>query len=423
MSFIRFMLDGVPESHNRDNFPENTVEATNTSYDYSGKITKQFYLPYLTENIHVEGDQYKVCMVDNAVQIKVAVPEHGKLVKKNLDGHATKATVTTFAGGAGLFYSLYKMATCDYVYGVGVLASLGLTGLSINRSYEASQESSKWSDPVQAVCNTRINAAKNFNMLKDNNLRESHFTADETKDVFFNTMAALNTEHSKNIMTGNPYIIEQSVTKFVKDNPMFDHNLDYAFPKESKIYNPKTPENGRWKREDLNGMSLKSRHLKMEYALFKSETERQLQQIENNRNLVDNAISSTNLLTHNLISGSVNNQLYANQSEYEAKLTELNALKDQGVISGSDYQGNSNEITHVHHQAANKTLHAAQQNSFFANSATLFATNMSDLYEKSKKESLKMTRRDEFLKKFPQQIDDILHDYTGKRYGMNRENE
>jgi len=424
MSFIRFMLDGAPESHKRENFPENTVEATNTSYDYSGKITKQFYIPYLTENNNFESDQYKVCMVDNAVQIKVAVPQHGKFVKENLDGHATKANVTAFAGGAGFVYSLYKMATCDYVYGLGALASLGLTGLSLSRSYEASQESGKWNDPVQTVCNTRIKAAKDFNMLIDNNLRESHFTANETKDVFFHTMSTLSAEHGKNMSTGNPYIMMQSVKRFMKTNPVRDNNLDYAFPNEPEIYHPDFPMNGRWKREDLNGIALKSRRLALDYTLFQSETKRELQEIENNKNLVNTAVNSTNLLAHNLINGSVNNQLHANVSEHEAKLEELKIRRNRGLISDREYGHKSDEIVNERHQAANHTLHAGQQNSFFANSATLFVTSASNLYGKNQKEALKIARRDEFVKKFPEQIDDILKDYSSRRYGMERvENE
>src|SRR5690349_20426226 len=122
MSFIRFILDGVPDSHKRENFPKDTVVANNTSYNYSGKVTNEFYIPHLTENNNVDGNQYKVCTVDDAVQIKVAVPEYRKLVKENLDSQATKANVTAVAGGAGVVYSLYKMATCDYVYGLGALA-------------------------------------------------------------------------------------------------------------------------------------------------------------------------------------------------------------------------------------------------------------------------------------------------------------
>lgn len=400
-SFGKFMFNGVDSYLKRENHPADTVEAKKSSFDYSGKITE----------VSLNHGK-KLVVVDDAVQVGIAMPNERKEIQSTLSNHKMKANLTAAGGGAGMGYSLYRVAMGDYLYGaLGALASLGIAGWGLGRANQAHAARLKWDEPTQQVCDTRRTAGLSFRSLMSHNLKGSHFTSDETQDVFHQSMSQLDSGYAKQLTKSNPQAMQAWVNQFSEENPVQAPALKYAFNDKTVIKNPKDPEGGHWKREDLDKLAEKSRKFSIDLTAFNAATEEKLQEIDNRQALGHAAIHSTDLLAHTLMNGSANTHLFENE---RAKQTHLRELRSN-AHSPSELQRRTQEVEAAHRLDANQAKSTMEQHKLTSSTVAFTASTLSDVYSATQRATLFAARRSEFMKEFPSQVGNILEEYRSTK--------
>ncbi len=268
LSFRNFMISGVHPDLQRENYPADTVQAIQSTYDYSGVITSEH---------DAQGEDYKIIVVDGAIQIGIPKFQERISIQSILYNQQVKANLTAVGGLAGIGFSIYKLMSGDYAMGgISLLSSLGLTEWGMERACQAQSASLKWDASVQQICETRQTAGLNFMTLWKNDLNGSHFTADETQNIFHESMKASNEQYTTKMSQTNPQSTRESIRvwadRFIAENPMHPQAVKYAFGDQAVIQDPKNPAEGHWKRESFDVLAKKSLDLLTAVTAFKVET-------------------------------------------------------------------------------------------------------------------------------------------------------
>jgi len=350
------MVHGIDADLQRQNHPADEIIAKKSSFDYSGRISEKY---------HKCGCDYVI--IDSAVQIRIANPARRQEIQSILSQHERNANITAMGGLAGIGCSVYKFLNGDYLSGgLTLLAGVGVTGWGMGRAEQAKSMRIKWDDPTPQVCEARSAASISFQSLMSQNLKKSHFTVDETQHIFHKIMSQFGSDYAIRASENNPKKMQSWVLRFSNENPMQPHALKYAFEDQRVIQDPGNPTSGHWDRKVFDRLATRSVVLSTELTAFQAETELQLLAIQNRQKLGHTVIGSTDLLAKTLMDQN------ANTENREKQKTTVNRV-------------------------------------------ALLANVSTDVYASTQRATLFADRRSEFMKKFPQQVGEILDEYRSAR--------
>lgn len=405
MGFFDFLFNGIKPSNQRQNHPEKSIEAINSSFSYKGEVTQEY-----------EQDDMKVRVIDNAIVYKDVKDDERNRAKAELSTNSTQGNIVGALCLGGLAYSVYQITEGYTKAGIiGSLASLGFATLGLSRASDAQSESQKWNAQTKLIGEVRVNNSRDLNSLMKQDLTGTYFTYQETQDVFHQTNLRLKKEYNQLLSSTDPELMAGWVDKFVIDNPLRADSIEYAFGNQRTINNPKEPADGLRKREDLNFIVEKSQRFNTEYLVFKAESYEKSQEIKRTEKLGCSLIKTANSVANDRISANTEEELSVAGKKEKRRLARLDQRDPR---FGVPYQDDRREIRTAFRDQAQDIRKKGEQNKEIANQLGASAQALLRADAQLKRHQFFAQRNTALINQFSPKIGAILNDYEGAKVSM-----
>ena len=269
-------------------------------------------------------------VIDNTVIYESVTDDKRKQVQSDLMHDRNQAYLTGATGLSGFAYSAYQFMNGYSKSGItGGIFSLSLAALGFTRGLEASDESLKWEDKTQAICQIRKTASNDFNQLMDNDMRTMYFTKAETQHIWFKTNDKLKKAFEMSMDSDDLGVKVKAIDTFIAKDVINRRALRYAFKQEDTISNPKKQGTKYWERKDLESIAILSKTTKERHTLFNTQTKQAVKSMQEIHSVAEAGVNVVKELSNTWSEKDMKMALSPYLKERDDKLKDLEQNKNQ----------------------------------------------------------------------------------------------